>query len=108
MNDATMDGLVRYVEKGIPPGGFLESVLSNDLAMACAKADLANRYRLHEIVKFLFNYPPSSCWGAPEKVSRWLAMDDEERAKIVEGNPDWERRPTRFPALNPGPEVPRP
>ena len=38
--------IVRYYENGIPPGGFLEAVINNDLREACARADEINRRRV--------------------------------------------------------------
>ena len=40
----------RYIEDRLQPGGFLEAVLSNDLAGAFGRADHINRDRLFDIV----------------------------------------------------------
>lgn len=66
------ESLERYVEHKIPTGGFLEAVLSNNLADAVGKADNENIQRLPEIVRFVYTKLPSSCWGSPEKVKEWL------------------------------------
>src|SRR6266702_2435822 len=65
----------RYVNNRIPAGGFLQAVLSNDLKEACARADNQNRYLLFEIVGYLYNEIPASCWGSPERVENWLTPD---------------------------------
>lgn len=70
------DAMQRYIESRIPPGGFLTAVLSNDLAEAFARADHINRMRLHDIVSFLYNEAPSTCWGSPERVKRWLQKEE--------------------------------
>lgn len=62
-----------YIEHGIPPGGFLRAVLENDLREAFGRADQYNRECLFEIVGWLYNESPSTCWGSPEKVAAWLA-----------------------------------
>lgn len=66
------DGFQRYVEHHIPLGSFGHAVVCNDLFRACAKADDVNRYRLFDIVSWLYSEAPSPCWGNPEKVMAWL------------------------------------
>jgi hypothetical protein len=70
--DHIRDGLVSYLRYGLPPGSFLEAVLANDLADACARADIENRYRLFDYVYVLHNYAPSDSWGSREKVRAWI------------------------------------
>lgn len=67
----------RYIEDRLQPGGFLEAVLSNDLAGACGRADHINRDRLQDIVSFLYNEAPTTCWGSPERVKAWLEARNE-------------------------------
>ena len=74
-------GFRRYLDHGIEPGGFLMSVLSNDLSGAVAHADAANRYRLFDIVKFLNGDVPDACWGSPEKVRAWMKKGGLEVSK---------------------------
>jgi len=70
------DAMQRYIESRIPPGGFLTAVLNNDLAGAFARADHINRMHLYDIVRFLYNEAPSTCWGSPERVKRWLQKEE--------------------------------
>lgn len=70
-------GLMRYLLYRIPPGHFLLAVLSNDLKEAMGRADVDSRAGLFNIVSFLYNNAPSSCWGNPDKVHEWL-MDGAE------------------------------
>lgn len=77
------ESLERYINKGVEPGGFLRAVLSNDLKESFGRADFSNREHLFIIVGYLYNFVPSGCWGSPAKVSAWLALDDEERGKIL-------------------------
>jgi hypothetical protein len=73
-------GLIRYVVHHIPTGSFLLAVLMNDLAEACARADDENRYHLFDIVMFLYNHVPTSAWGSPEHVKKWL--QDRPRPEV--------------------------
>lgn len=69
-------GLVRYIVHRIPPGSFMEAVLSNDLREAMGRADEASRHGLFEIVSFLYNNAPCGCWGSPANVKAWLKGRD--------------------------------
>lgn len=66
------DGLKLYIERGIPPGSFLEAVVSNDLREACGRADHINRYRIFDYVSFLSQYAPFVAWGSPERYHSWI------------------------------------
>lgn len=66
------DGLRDYIVDRIETGGFLRAVLENDLREACARADEVSRAFLFDIVSFLYNEAPSTCWGSPERVAAWL------------------------------------
>lgn len=76
--DGLHDGLINYLASGTPCGHFLTAVLSNDLKGACNRADLENKYRIWDIVFFLFNYAPGNAWGSVERVQEW--RDVESRA----------------------------
>ena len=66
------ESLNRYVEHKILPGGFLTSVLENDLIESVGKADSTNIKRLPEICKIVYWDLPAACWGSHEKVTKWL------------------------------------
>lgn len=68
-----VDSVRRYVENGILPGGFLTSVLSNDLRGAVQRADSINRHRLECWVNFMMGGLPGNSWGSPENVRAWVA-----------------------------------
>lgn len=53
-----------YVKNKIPTGGFLRSVLENDLFGAVGRADLENKKRIPEICQYIYNEIPSICWGS--------------------------------------------
>jgi hypothetical protein len=76
-------GLTEYIAARRPVGSFLTAVLSNDLQDAVSRGDPMNRRLLPEIVAFLVNYAPGTCWGTPERVARWL-MDPSPVPEIFE------------------------
>lgn len=69
--------LQRYIEQGIPPGGFLSAVICNDLKDACGRADHESRFMLFDLVSWLYNYAPSPCWGSPEKFKAYLTRFEQ-------------------------------
>jgi hypothetical protein len=68
----TVDGIVNYIVRGCPIGGFLSAVLRNDLRAAFGKADLKNFNALGRIVIFLENEAPLTCWGSEEAMMNWI------------------------------------
>ncbi len=66
-------GVERYVEFGIPPGGFLEAVLCNDLKGAVGRADSVNKMFLEKWVEYVTWYLPYQSQGSPEIVAKWMA-----------------------------------
>lgn len=67
----------RYVEYRYEPGGFVRSVLENDLKGAFGSADMDNRRYMFEIVQYCYNEIPSICWGSKEAVNDWLNGGDQ-------------------------------
>jgi len=77
-----MKGAVqRYIEHGIPPGGFLTAVICNNLSDSFARADENNLAKLHEWVQWFYNEAPSPCWGSQEKMQAWMTQRREVFAK---------------------------
>lgn len=74
----TLEAIRAYVEERVPPGGFLYSVLCNNLLRAVITADEENRKALAEIVRELYGNAPSGCWGSPENVRAWLNPKEDE------------------------------
>ena len=62
----------RYYWDGIPPGGFLTSVLANELMQSVMRADIINSSRLKEIVQFVCWHLPAVCHGSPQAVASWV------------------------------------
>ena len=63
-----IETIQRYVEHGCEPGSCTLAILENDLAGACANADMTSRYLLFDIVHYLYNNVSRECWGSPERV----------------------------------------
>jgi len=80
ISEAVKERLSRYVSSGIPPGGFLLAVLSNDLVQACGQADDENRAALFDIVRYVYNCIPAACWGDKQTVAEWINHDGKEGA----------------------------
>ncbi len=68
----TKEQIDNYVERRIPPGGFLYAILSNNFMDAVMKADDRNINCLVDIAKYLYNDTPSDCWGSIDNVENWL------------------------------------
>jgi hypothetical protein len=66
------DGMRRYVEQGIPPGGFARSVLENNLAEAFLQADADNLRHMRDWAMFMWNDMPRASWGSKERVDAWI------------------------------------
>ena len=81
-----IDGIRRYVDERIPPGGFLTAVLENDLKEAFGRADDGNIAAMFGIVAYCYNEIPGVCWGSPERVKAWLT--EEREVERPEGLPD--------------------
>jgi hypothetical protein len=81
IGDDIKESLDRYVEHGIPTGGFLKAVLCNDLFGAVGRADHINIRNLQNICGYVYNEIPSTCWGSTEKVRAWFESKTAERQK---------------------------
>ena len=73
-----IESIDRYVEHGVPTGGFLEAVICNDLREACGRADQDNLRIIPAIVGYLYNHCPSTCWGRAYSFDNWIT---EKRAQ---------------------------
>ncbi len=86
INPRIIASIRRYADEHCPTGPFLQAVLSNNLVGACARADNDNIRVIPEIVKYVYNEIPGSCWGSPEKVKAWLEARpprDEKRQEYI-------------------------
>jgi hypothetical protein len=71
--DDMREGMTRYVEERKEPGGFLSSVIRNDLLDAVCRADKRNLLLVKEYAQWFYNVAPGGCAGSPEKMKVWLA-----------------------------------
>ncbi len=63
-------GMKRYIEHGIPPGGFLRACLENDLRGAFRSAD--NPANMESVSMWIYLECPCSLQGSAEKVAAWI------------------------------------
>ncbi len=73
-------GLIWYVYAGRPMGGFLTSVLANNLRGAVMTADSESFLGLKPLLQFIYNELPSPCHGSPLRVAAWIEKG---------GDPEW-------------------
>jgi hypothetical protein len=69
--EPTKNALRRYIEHHVPPGGFLISVLSNNLTQAVIRGDTQNLQALPHLVQWLNNHMPSTLWGSWKNYTTW-------------------------------------
>ena len=70
-NNYLDEALENYLMHGFEPGGFLTSVLANDLYLAVGRADHWNKKRLPEIVDAVTYCVPDLAWGSYQRVKDW-------------------------------------
>lgn len=66
------DSLERYVNHGVPCGGFLNAVLENDFMESFVRADYQNKKRIESIAMFFYNEIPAGARGSREVVEGWI------------------------------------
>ena len=83
--EAVKNSLARYVQHGIPTGGFVRAVLENDLAAAVGRADATNVRCLPGIAAYVWQHLPVGCSGSIRAVANWIAEGGERgRAALAE------------------------
>lgn len=80
----TQESLENYLIHGYSPGGFLASVLTNNLYGAVARADHINKDSLVAITNWVVNHAPSMSWGSRELVDLWASDADGRRTAYSE------------------------
>jgi hypothetical protein len=82
----TVEALDNYFLRGWEPGGFVTSILTNELYGAVRSADYANKHVIYEIVQWLTLEPivPKDSWGHEKLVECWLHDVDNRRTKFVD------------------------
>lgn len=65
------EGMKRWIENGIEPGGFLQSILKNDFMRAAQQADTTNQNFLFSYTVFLYNETPAFSHGSENNYNNW-------------------------------------
>ncbi len=72
------DGVKRYLERGIPLGGFGQAIFANNLVEAYGRADETNQACMRSWAEFLCNYAPiiggHRSWGSADFVNKWCKL----------------------------------
>ena len=74
------DSLENYLMHGYQPGGFLTSVLANDLFMAVGRADDWNKSNLYRIVQEIQYKMNPIAYGSYAAVKEWCYDADGRRS----------------------------
>jgi hypothetical protein len=74
------ESLENYLMYGFEPGGFLTSVLANDLRLAVGRADHWNQDNLARIVKEVTFKMPAFSIGSYAAVKEWCKDKDGRRS----------------------------
>lgn len=78
--DLIKKAIDNYVARRHRPGGFVVSVLENDLKGACGRGDYASLRALPAIVAYCYNEIPAPCWGSREIVDAWVSPEQEDES----------------------------
>lgn len=93
-----IDGAMAWIMDAQIPGGFLSSLLRNDLMDTIAAADSENQNKLRDWVVFLHNFTPTGCHGSQENFTEWHdigglnGMAKRLREQTASANEDYENR----------------
>jgi hypothetical protein len=83
-NNYLDEALENYLMHGFEPGGFLTSVLANDLYLALGRADFWSKQNLERIVaRVLYNMPGMS-YGSYTAVKDWCKDKDGRRSEYAQ------------------------
>lgn len=77
------DSIDLFVWHGVPTGGFVRAVLSNDLMGAIRRADSDSLQSLGLICLYVYNAVPSVCCGSSEAVNSHLERGRKAREEIL-------------------------
>jgi hypothetical protein len=81
VEESTLETIEAHAVYGRPPGGFVTSVLCNNLFEAMFRADDNNRENMLYILQYIYNSDniPGLCWGSIERVAEWRRIKREEK-----------------------------
>ena len=83
-NNYLDEALENYLMHGLKPGGFLTSVLANDLSLSISRADAWNKDNLPAIVNAVVYSVPEISWGSYQRVRDWCSNKDGRQAAYAE------------------------
>ena len=90
---AAKAGIDLYVDRGVPVGDFLYTVLTNNLFGAFERADEINKAHLESICTYIYSFTPAICHGSPERVTKWLELHKNlPKSAAILASRDRERR----------------
>jgi hypothetical protein len=81
----TKETIDNYVQHGIPMGGFLKSVFSNNLVGAVGSADNENYQSLKAIIQYMYCETPSICWGDVGIIKAWINHSGLKGMEVSDG-----------------------
>lgn len=70
--DETIAALELYRTKGLPPGEFLQAILSNDLKRAVSEGLSDERETIAQVVAWAHGNLPTQAWGSEGAVEEWI------------------------------------
>jgi len=74
--EQSKESLYNYFVYGFEPGGFMISVLCNDLYGAVARADFVNKKIISEYANWVVYRAPYGSYGDAETVRGWLSKNE--------------------------------
>ena len=80
----TREALENYFFHGFEPGGFVTSVLSNNLMGATNRCDHINREHIVSIAQWVLHNAPNQSWGSEQIVHDWIHDKDSRRTIFTE------------------------
>lgn len=83
-NNYLDEAIENYLMRGFEPGGFLTSVLANDLYLALGRADHWNKDRLPQIVNEVLYKMPGMSYGSYTAVKDWCKDKDGRRSEYAQ------------------------
>ena len=86
-------GIVRYIDSGVQPGGFLTAVINGNLFDAYALADQSSKAAIPTIVEWFRQHAPTNSYASPNSVHFWVDLH-RAKQKPVQGAANQKVRPT--------------
>lgn len=72
IQEVIFSALKRYIFHHIVPGGYLRSVLENNLHEASSRGDSVSWDGVRVLVSYIYWQLPGQSWGSREKVDEWV------------------------------------